>query len=116
MDATTARKRLEEMLVDLDRSIAVLRGEHRSDSTPDLPFYDTHPADSGSTLSDTDRGEAILEAAKRQRGEVVAAIERIDVGTYGSCVGCGKSVPDGRLEARPEAARCVQCQSKLERR
>ncbi|MQA83962.1 MAG: conjugal transfer protein TraR [Streptosporangiales bacterium] len=116
MDPATARKRLEEMLADLDRSIDILRGEHRTERIEELPFYDTHPADSGSTLSDTDRGEAVLEAAKRQRGAVAAAIERIDAGTYGLCVDCGTTVPDGRLEARPEAARCVQCQSKLERR
>jgi len=31
-------------------------------------------------------------------------------GTYGQCVDCGKPVPEGRLEARPEASRCVACQ------
>ncbi|MFC7647950.1 TraR/DksA family transcriptional regulator [Streptosporangium lutulentum] len=37
-------------------------------------------------------------------------------GSYGLCTDCGSPVPEGRLEARPEAARCVQCQSKRERR
>ena len=116
MDVATARKRLEEMLTDLDRAIEVLQGEHRSESPAEHSFSDTHPADSGSDLSDAERSDALLEAAKRQRAQVVDAIHRADEGTYGACVGCGKPVPEGRLEARPEAARCVPCQSKHERR
>ncbi|MFC6934425.1 TraR/DksA family transcriptional regulator [Actinomadura yumaensis] len=44
-----------------------------------------------------------------------AALARLDEGTYGQCVGCGKDVPEGRLEARPDAARCVTCQTKHDR-
>lgn len=58
----------------------------------------------------------MLTVATAQRRAVIEAIKRIEEGVYGSCVDCGKPVPEGRLEARPEAARCVQCQSKQERR
>ncbi|WP_344845485.1 TraR/DksA family transcriptional regulator [Nonomuraea dietziae] len=58
----------------------------------------------------------MLTVATAQRGAVVAALRRLDEGSYGECVDCGKQVPEGRLEARPEAARCVQCQSRQERR
>jgi RNA polymerase-binding transcription factor DksA len=77
--------------------------------------YDNHPADAGTNLSDADRIEAALEAMEQQRDAVAAAIERLAGGTYGDCVGCGKQVPEGRLDARPEAARCVTCQSKYDR-
>ncbi|MGH3319990.1 MAG: TraR/DksA family transcriptional regulator [Streptosporangiaceae bacterium] len=114
MDAETARKRLEELLSDLDRSLATLEGERPTENIQELAVYDQHPADSGSNLSEADRAEALREAARRQRVEVVSALDRVDQGTYGGCVDCGKRVPDGRLEARPEAARCVECQSKVE--
>lgn len=114
-DIAMARKRLEVMLIDLDRSIEVLHGGRPSDNCEDV-YSGAHPADSGSHLSDAERGEALLDAARRQREQVVAAIRRVEDGTYGACAACGKPVPDGRLEARPEAARCVPCQSKLERR
>jgi RNA polymerase-binding transcription factor DksA len=42
------------------------------------------------------------------------ALARLDAGTYGRCVDCGRELPDERLEARPEAARCVDCQQKVE--
>ena len=112
MDTATAQKRLEGMLADLDRSIAILKGEHPD---PGVFGYDNHPADAGTNLSDADRIEAALEAMERQRGAVAAALERIASGTYGECVGCGKPVPEGRLDARPEASRCVACQSKHDR-
>lgn len=107
MGLDTAQKRLDEMLADLDRSIAVLHEEH--------PEAEHHTADAGASLSDTDRIDAALDALRRQRAEVLAARERAQEGTYGKCVDCGLPVPEGRLEARPEASRCVGCQSKRDR-
>ena len=104
----TAQRRLEDMLADLDRSIVVLLAEH--------PEAEQHAADAGASLSDTERVEAALDAMRRQRAEVLAALERARAGTYGKCVDCGLPVPEGRLEARPEAARCVACQAKHDRR
>jgi DnaK suppressor protein len=57
----------------------------------------------------------MLAVARRQRTDVLAALHRIDLGTYGTCVECGSPVPEGRLEAKPEAARCLKCQGKLDR-
>ncbi|WP_182903679.1 TraR/DksA family transcriptional regulator [Microbispora sp. H10830] len=108
MDVATARMRLESMLAELDRSISVLRG--------DPAGRDRSLADAGADLTDADRTRAMLDAASRQRTAVLAALRRLDDGGYGRCVDCGTLVPEGRLEARPEAARCVQCQSRTERR
>ncbi|WP_433327310.1 TraR/DksA family transcriptional regulator [Spirillospora sp. CA-294931] len=104
MDIATARARLEAMLTDLDRSIAILKGEH--------PERDNSPADAGALLSDSDRVEAALESMQDHRRAVAAALDRLNAGTYGQCLGCGATVPEGRLEARPDAARCLACQTK----
>ncbi|MEV0585821.1 TraR/DksA C4-type zinc finger protein [Nonomuraea sp. NPDC050310] len=109
MDLATARERLESMLTDIDRSIAVLRGDP-------VAVRDRSAADAGSDLTDNDRAQAMLTVAATQRRAVLDALKRLEEGTYGCCVDCAKPVPEGRLEARPEAARCVQCQSKRERR
>ena len=114
MDTVTARKRLEEMCSEIDKSILVLRGEQPagrvgSDSPQD-------PADAGTTLSEADRTEAILTAAQSQRRLVTEAILRIERGVYGVCDDCATPIPEGRLDARPEAARCVGCQAKRDRR
>jgi DnaK suppressor protein len=113
MDTAAARKRLEDIRDEIERSIAVLTGEHE----PDEPAaeYPRDPADAGANLSESDRSEAMLTFAKQQRSQVVDALRRIDGGTYGTCADCGAKVPEGRLEAKPEAARCVACQGKWDR-
>lgn len=113
MDTAVTRKRLEEMLDGLNRSIAVLKGE--SPSPGEGLAYPLDPADAGANLSETDRTEAVLHSAERQRAKVEAALRRMTEGTYGLCVDCGKPVPDGRLEARPDASRCLVCQGKHDR-
>ena len=47
---------------------------------------------------------------------MLAALSRIDEASYGQCVDCGHEIPEGRLDARPDAARCVGCQSKWAKR
>ncbi|WP_207400677.1 TraR/DksA family transcriptional regulator [Actinomadura roseirufa] len=107
MDTAAARARLETMLDDLDRSIAILRGER--------PGRDDSAADAGSGLTDSDRVEAALDSLERHRRAVAAALDRVSAGTYGRCLGCGRPVPEGRLEARPFAARCLTCQAAHDR-
>ena len=114
MEITVARKRLEEMRAELDRTISILQGERPAPLAGE--GYPQDSADAGSTLSETDRTEAILHSARGQRDEVVAALARIDDNTYGRCTDCGGDIPEGRLEARPDAARCVNCQAKHARR
>jgi RNA polymerase-binding transcription factor len=113
VDTATVRKRLEEMCGELDRSILVLRREQPGRTGSDSP---QDPADAGTTLSEADRTEAVLAAAQTQRRLVTDALVRIEHGVYGVCADCGSSIPEGRLDARPEAARCVGCQSKRDRR
>ena len=113
MDTDTARKRLDEMRGELDKSIMVLEGEQPaerggSDSPQD-------PADAGTNLSENDRTQAVLAAAKVQLRAVQDALQRIEHGTYGTCADCGSAIPEGRLDARPEASRCVKCQAKRDR-
>jgi DnaK suppressor protein len=69
-------------------------------------------------------GDHVAEAADRMarsrtageleklHDEVTAALAKLEVGTYGLCEECGRSIPEGRLEALPWATRCVDCQSK----
>jgi len=112
MDVMAARQRLEEIRCELDRSIKVLNGSHGEHRLTDFP---QDPADAGANLSENDRSEAVLDVARRQRSDVLDALHRIDLGVYGTCVDCGAIVPEGRLEAKPEAARCVACQGKRDR-
>jgi DnaK suppressor protein len=113
VDANVARSRLEELLAELQSSAAVLQHAGGAD-TGELSTVDQHPADSGTSLADADREEASLEVLLAQQERVRRALGRVDAGTYGQCITCGRQLPEERLEARPEAERCVDCQQKAE--
>jgi DnaK suppressor protein len=113
METDVARKRLEEIRDELGRSISVLAGY--GPQHPQVPEYPKDPADAGANLTETQRSAAMLTAARQQRAEVLGALHRIEQGTYGVCADCSAKVPEGRLEARPEASRCVACQGKRDR-
>lgn len=42
------------------------------------------------------------------------ALKRIEAGSYGDCMDCGRTIPLARLQATPQALRCIACQSKQE--
>lgn len=52
---------------------------------------------------------ALRRQAATDLGEALAALDRLDAGTYGRCEVCGGPVPDERLDARPTARRCIAC-------
>jgi DnaK suppressor protein len=114
LDIAAARQRLEDVRDELDRSVAVLDGAHHQH--PAAADFPQDPADVGSNLAESDRAEAIIAAAKARRLLVLDALVRLENGSYGVCVDCGKPVPEGRLEAKPEAARCLSCQAKRDGR
>jgi len=111
MEISVARKRLEEMRDDLDRTVMVLQGEH-----PLARGGISEAGDAGANLTEADRNQAAVQAALEQRVEVMAALARMDSGSYGQCADCAHEIPAPRLEARPTTTRCVPCQSKRDRR
>ena len=63
-------------------------------------------------LTAFEREELNAQAVTRdwiRRGEVLAALERIDSERYGHCANCGKPIEEGRLDAFPETTRCAGC-------
>lgn len=113
MDLQDARAQLTQMLHELDTATTTLEGEGAGESS-ELSHVDQHPGDVASDLVDQDRENAMLEAADDQRMQIRAALGRLEDGSYGVCTDCGQPIGEARLSVRPEAARCVQCQSKAE--
>ncbi len=62
------------------------------------------------TAMATDRITAV--SAQEQLMAMLASVrrarERVADGKYGVCEVCGETIPQGRLEARPWAVRCMQ--------
>lgn len=49
------------------------------------------------------------ETDARILGDVVAALRRLEGGTYGSCLTCGEAISEARLDALPTASLCIEC-------
>jgi RNA polymerase-binding transcription factor DksA len=113
VDTAVARSRLEEQLAQLQSDDQALIAE-QAPSEQHLAHLSQHPADYGTELSDAEREDAVRGAVERQMAQIKQALERIDEGTYGTCIVCGKKIPDERLEARPEAIRCIEHQEEYE--
>ena len=62
-------------------------------------------------MEDDDSLEGQAALISNEIASVRRALERIEEGTYGECANCGNNIAAGRLEARPEAALCIDCAS-----
>lgn len=66
-------------------------------------------ADSAQATEQRSEVLGMIEASRQRLHAIDAALERVEDGTYGTCVRCGQSIPVERLEARPLAIHCVAC-------
>lgn len=71
-------------------------------------------ADHGSGELSQHLSVTLMENDRIELERIEKAIGRIEVGTYGSCEVCNKSIPMARLKALPWATRCIACQSRAE--
>lgn len=56
-----------------------------------------------------------LEPATRQElGDILAALERMEEGTYGQCIECGDEISTSRLKAIPHTLECIECAEEAE--
>ncbi|MFW6250996.1 MAG: TraR/DksA family transcriptional regulator [Alkalispirochaetaceae bacterium] len=63
-------------------------------------------------LNDKGVNEHVLAQAKKTLERLNNALVRVEKGTYGNCVRCGREIPLSRLQEVPEALLCVPCAEK----
>jgi DnaK suppressor protein len=108
--------RLDARLDELVRTRAAMRRSGQGMIDAELAHVDNHPADEGSELHEQEvdqTTEIFLEEEERRIGEARRALAD---GSYGICQGCARPIPPERLEAVPEAVRCLECQRHFEGR
>jgi RNA polymerase-binding protein DksA len=108
LDQTTMRAALlierARLLADVEETI----------QAPGQMTYGSQAA-AASQVFEQQRDLALRDRAIQQLELVDAALARLDAGTFGTCVRCGRAIPDGRLEALPWAAHCIDCQTAIDR-
>jgi len=119
MDEARARQLLDDRLHELDESSGGVRTEQ--DEFRDEVGYEggrlsQHPAEYATDVQEVEEHDHALDNNQQERARILAAQQRLDAGTYGICVDCGRQIDDERLEARPQVDRCMPCQERSEHR
>jgi RNA polymerase-binding protein DksA len=66
-------------------------------------------------LIEREKNVALVSQLERKLEDVETALRAIDKGRYGICERCSKEIAPERLEVRPDATLCVQCQVEVEK-
>ena len=108
------RQRLIDKRAELFAQISAQRGGVRSRADVAEEHF-ARPEDSPAQVSsERDVEFALNERETGELGDIADALERLDLGTYGQCTDCGGAISALRLQALPEAARCITCQERAE--
>ena len=76
---------------------------------------DEHDPEGATLAFERQHVAALIEQARAQVRDVTAALDRLSQGGYGQCVRCGEPIAPERMAARPTAALCIGCASRVGR-
>ena len=119
------------MAVDVDRFRELLQEERQrvvdaieylhkenpgsiEDETED-ETTDDHLAETATATLDREIDYTLEENSENVLSSIDGALARIEQGTYGTCVNCGKPISEERLAAIPWATTCIDCKRLEER-
>ena len=102
--ATRARRMNEHAQI-----IMLEKDRHVSFANCGLPYY------LGGEITEREKNAALLNVLENKLQDIQTALRSIEKGSYGICARCGNPIEPGRLEVKPDATHCVQCQSEVER-
>ncbi len=111
-DALARRAQELETLRQAEHDTA-FSGDQR-EVTGELSTVSQHPADTADFLYQRELQQTTQDLLEREQQQVSDAMRARERGNYGKCEDCGQQIPRARLEARPEATLCVDCQRQRE--
>jgi DnaK suppressor protein len=111
MNTERFKQRLLDKEHELVKEIARLEDEARNSGEAEVRDS-TDDATSAQSTSEALQEDAL---ASQTLTLVRDALKRIDDGTYGRCVACGRQIEAARLEAVPWAAYCLEDQEKQDK-
>lgn len=111
MDPEAVRARLED---ERRRALGQLRSSDAGfdeivAAARDSNLDDEHDPEGATIAVERSMISSLGDAARRRLAQVDAALVRLDDGSYGTCVACGRPIGAGRLEALPATPVCVAC-------
>ncbi|NOY55044.1 MAG: hypothetical protein GXP34_03565 [Actinobacteria bacterium] len=100
-DRQEFRQTIDAHLKDLEEArLAQAAGERSADPTS---------TETGSAATVFQAELSLVRNTRELLAQVDDALRRLDAGSYGICVDCGKDIPAARLSALPYTTLCVEC-------
>jgi DnaK suppressor protein len=106
------RKRIEGAIEYLHRETP---GSLEDETEEMLGGSDNHLGDAAAGTLDREIDYTLEGHSEQVMEQIDGALKRIDEGSFGTCTRCGEPIPEERLEARPWASLCIDCQRAMER-
>ncbi len=107
------RKQLQALADRVGRTTAALEDEARvplgGEAGGGISNAPVHLGDLGTGAYAQELGATLLENEAYVRDEALAALARLDAGTFGRCMACGDDIETARLDALPYVRHCVAC-------
>lgn len=115
-------ERFREALLDerkrVEHALASLRDQHPGSLDEEVEEIaatsDNHLAETATATLGREIDYTLGENSEQVLADIDSALRRIDDGTYGTCVNCGREIPLQRLEAYPAASLCIDCRRSAE--
>ncbi len=98
------RDRLAHEIADLERDSAQAQSETSGENN-----YRDHMGDQGTATFGKELDMTLEGNARELYEGVLSALARLEAGSFGTCVRCGKQIAEGRLLAMPAAELCIEC-------
>jgi RNA polymerase-binding transcription factor len=119
IDVERFRTALLEERARVEKAISNLHASHPGTIDDEVEEIsgssDNHLGDTATATLDREIDYTLGENSEQILGEIDAALKRVEDGTYGTCVRCGREIAPERLEAYPWASLCIDDARKAER-
>jgi DnaK suppressor protein len=103
-ERSTLERERQDLVEDLARLRDALVGEVKVDIEEGDP-----------DLHEREKNLALVQTLEVKLLSIDRALRAIDLGVYGVCERCGKTIDPERLEVKPDATLCLDCQREVEK-
>lgn len=107
----SVKENLESLRREVLREVRATNDASRQFDTGDVPDI----GDMSTQTYDRDVLYNLSEVQRQKVRDIDAALEQLERGSYGICLGCGDEISPKRLEVRPFSRYCVDCKTEIER-
>lgn len=108
-DTKVYKERLLDLRARLRGDVSSMADAALGNENSEAHTMPIHMAELGSDNFEQEFTLSLMATEEDTLGMIEEALERVENGTYGTCLGCNGPIPKTRLNALPHTPMCVKC-------